>query len=191
MSKKMVISSTMLSGCLLSNPSVAQVAAQVKDTQPAVLEILQTSGGVLVELPNGRQAPAYKGMLVPHTSKVMVLESGAATGRYLKSNCEVSYKKNTVVNVRSDAQCAAGVPVINAGKYAKFGTAGNEGCCVVRTITVPAPRPVVPLPSAATNTAAGSLLAGTNYLPYVFGAGLGLAILLDDDKNDNDNSISP
>lgn len=161
--------------------------AQAAQTPPSVLEIIELSGRALVEMPNGNQTIARKGSYLPHGAKLLVLEKGSATGRYIKNKCEIHYRQNTVVNVREDAQCLAGTPVINANQYAKFGTAANDGCCVVRTITTPAVRPVVP-PPAATNIASNSFLNAQNSLPLILGGVAGAYVLyeiLDDDDNDD------
>ncbi len=163
------------------------VLAQAAQTTPSVLEIIELNGRALIEMPNGRQTIAKTGSYLPNGAKLLVLEKGSATGRYIKSKCEIKYRQNTVVNVREDAQCLAGTPVINANQYAKFGTAANDGCCVVRTITTPAVRPIIPTPSAATNIAANSFLNTKNPLPLIIGGAAGIYLLseiLDDDDDD-------
>ncbi|CAA6820302.1 MAG: Unknown protein [uncultured Thiotrichaceae bacterium] len=167
---------------LFSTPALAQ--AQAAKATPSVLKIIELSGRALIEMPNGKQAIAKKGSYLPDGAKLLVLEKGSATGRYIKSKCEIKYRQNTVVNVREDAQCLAGTPVINANQYAKFGTAANDGCCVVRTITTPAVRPVIPTSNAATNIAANSFLNAQNTLPLVLGGAAGIYVIseiLDDD----------
>lgn len=186
MMKTQIFAAILFSGIAASSQAVAQ--AQVPQNLPPVLEITQTSGGVIVEMPNGKQAMAKTGMQVPHAAKLLILENGSATGKYLTSKCEIQYKKNTVVNVRENAQCAPGIAVIDADKYAKFGSAGNDGCCVTRTITLPATRPVA-IPTATTNT----LATGTSYTPYVLGGIAGVALLahlLDDDDDNDDKPLS-
>lgn len=166
--------------------------AQAVQAPPSVLEIIELSGRALIEMPNGKQAVAKKGNRLPHGAKFLVLEKGSATARYIKSKCEVRYNQNTVVNVREDAQCIAGTPVINADQYAKFGTNANDGCCVVRTITTPAVRPIAPMPSTATNIAANSFLNGQNPLPFIIGGAAGIYVLSEIfDNDDDDRPVSP
>lgn len=181
-----------LSTSLLSAPAFAQTAAEAK--QPMVLEIIDISGRSLIEMPNGQQRVAQKGVQLPDGAKLLVLEKGSATGRYLRNQCEVKYPQNTVVNVHNDAQCAAGVPVINANQYAKFGTGANDGCCVVRTITTPVIKPAAPTPLSATHVAGSTLTGtttGTNYLPYIVGGAAGVILLANLLDDDDDPAVSP
>ncbi len=134
---------------------------------------------------------------------MVVFEGGQAKAKYLKNKCEVVYKQNRVVNIRQDKQCSAGVAVINANKYAKFGNGSNPGCCVVKTITVPSASGAGLVGAGLAGAGlAGSTLAGTTLAGTTFGglSGLGLlgaglatagvvAVVADDD--DKDKPLSP
>ncbi|PID64242.1 MAG: hypothetical protein CR962_01810, partial [Gammaproteobacteria bacterium] len=96
-----------------------------------VMELLDVKGRVLVERLDGSKYPAQKGAVLVHGSKMLMLNGSQVKAKYLQNKCEVIYKQNRVVNVRQDKQCSAGVAVINANQYAKFGNAANPGCCVI------------------------------------------------------------
>jgi hypothetical protein len=152
-----------------------------------VMEITQVAGNVIAERIDGSQYPVRVGSIVSHGSKVLVTAGSKATGMYLKNKCEITYTANTVVNVRSDKPCSPGVAVINANKYAKFGNGANPGCCVTRTITVPAPAGTLPVVTATTGN---SLLSGSTALAALGGVAVLALLINDDDDNDGEAPAS-
>lgn len=193
MNLKNYISGVMAFGLLCSSAANAQAIKKVD-----VVELLDVQGKVSIERLDGTQYPAQKGAILVHGSKMVVFDGAQATAKYLQNKCEVVYKKNRVVNIRQDKQCSAGVAVINANQYAKFGNGANPGCCVVKTVTVPGvvTPPVTVAPVATTGgLSTTGLLAGTNNLPYLL-AGLavvggGIAIANNDDDDMTEVPMSP
>ncbi len=168
-------------GLAFASTAHAQAVKKVE-----VMELLDVQGKVLVERLDGSQYSAQKGAVLAHGSKMLMLNGSQVKAKYLQNKCEVIYKQNRVVNVRQDKQCSAGVAVINANQYAKFGNAANPGCCVIKTVTVPTA--VTPSVGAG---AAGAVAASTLFGGASAGTMAGVGLLSSAIANNNDDEMSP
>lgn len=174
----MKFSTLLVSALVVQSAYMSGAMAQAAGIAPAPVATITevgTAGKALVQLPGGKRLSAQAGMGLPEGSTLIVLEKGLVKTTYAASKCAAVYGANTVLHVNGSKQCGTGTSVISADKYAKFNTASNPGCCVVKTITVPRPPIAMSGLSPASATPLLGLLGSTSALAGIAGlAGLGL-----------------